>query len=172
MKKITAGLVSLLSFTPISSNATDFNMSIGGGYPFFFVPEVSVTTKDNEQRWYLNYKASLDHGISAGFEHSVSDNNKHAIGVVLGAIGLQDDPRQCESDEKDNLTSSFAKIFGCALAESFDEEVVNGLGISYSYNFNGLSNSGVQIRAELGYGEGRNSGEKNTRGGLIISYQF
>ncbi len=172
MKIATAALISLLAFTPISSNATDINFSIGGGLPFVFVPEVSLITKDNEQRWYLNYKASLDHGISAGFEHSITANNKHAMGIVLGTIGLQDDPRQCQSNENDSLTDSIAEIFGCALAESFDEEVVNGLGISYSYNFNGLSNSGVQIRTELGYGEGRNSKEKSTRGGIIVSYQF
>ena len=75
-----------------------------------------------------------------GFEQAISDNNKHAIGLLVGALGNREVDTQCdESQNSDELTAAFANAIGCALAEAFDEETTNGIGLSYSYNFSGLN---------------------------------
>ena len=172
--KLIAYATFILASMPFAGQSADINYSIGGGIPFFLVPEISLSSNDISQRWYANYKLSLDDGFSVGFEQSISDNNKHAIGLLVGALGIQDDDRPCSvnNESDNNLANDAINIFACSVGGLFDEETVNGVGGSYSYNFNGINQAGMRIRIELGYGEGSNSSEKNASGGLTFSYQF
>ena len=54
----------------------------------------------------------------------------------------------------------------------FDDETLNGAGLSYSYYFNGINNPGWRLRLEAGYGKASHSKEERGAGGIIISYQF
>lgn len=152
---------------PNKASAVDF--TIGGGLPFLVIPEISIASENNEQRWFANYKMGLDDGFSFGFEQGIDIENKHALGIFIGALGVKDDNRPClqRTDKNDPL-----KELGCAIFSVFDEETTNGLGLSYSYNFSGLNHSGMRIRFELGYGEGADSQEKRVDGGFSFSYQF
>ncbi|KPH64565.1 MULTISPECIES: hypothetical protein [Pseudoalteromonas] len=162
-----------LLFLSGASHANDVSFSIGGGYPYVAVPEISLATNEGTQRWYANYKIGLDDGFSAGFEHALTSDKKHAVGFVVGALGVQDDGRQCPLEsEDDSIGDAFGNIFGCALSGIFDRETTNGVGVSYSYLFSGLNEGGWRVRLELGYGEGTNSNESRADGGVSISYEF
>ncbi|MBB1435949.1 MULTISPECIES: hypothetical protein [Pseudoalteromonas] len=165
-------LGALLTICTFSSNANDVNFSIGGGYPYFVIPEVSLSAAQGTQRWYANYKIGLDDGFSVGFEHALTSDKKHALGLVVGAIGAQDDGRECSDTDDKDIGEAFGNIFGCALSGMFDTETTNGVGVSYSYLFSGLNEGGWRVRFELGYGEGSNSNEKRADGGVSISYEF
>jgi hypothetical protein len=162
----------LVGSTPLMNQAEEVSFSIGGGYPFFVVPEVSLASNEGEQRWFANYKMGLDDGFSIGFEQGI-DDNKHAVGVVAGALGVQDNNRSCSNNDLDeNIGSEVGNQIGCAIAKAFNDKTTNGVGLSYSYNFNGLNNVGMRIRVEFGYGKASDSNEKRTDGGITISYQF
>lgn len=166
---LSAGLL-FLSLATNHASAVDF--SIGGGWPFLVVPEVSIASDDTTQRGYINYKMGLDDGFALGFEQGLDQENHHAIGAFVGALGVQDKNTACPEEQSDDLVESLGSVFGCSLLIIFDEETTNGLGLSYSYNANGLNNAGLRIRFELGYGEGSSSHEKRVDGGFVISYQF
>ena len=165
-------LLLVLSLGSGSAFANDVSFSIGGGYPYLVLPEVSLSADNNSQRWYANYKIGLDDGFSVGFEHAVSDNNKHALGVLVGAIGARDTDQPCESTNTDDIASELGNIFGCALGQIFDDETTNGIGLTYSYNFNGLNNSGFRLILDAGYGKASDSNEKRADGAIRISYEF
>ena len=156
----------------VSNQAKSADFSLGGGLPYFVIPEVSFAANNGEKRWFANYKIGLDDGFSVGFEQGFGVDNKHALGIFVGALGVQDDERPCRYEESNDLAENFGSALGCAIAEAFDEETTNGVGLSYSYNFQGLNHSGMRLRFELGYGEGSNSHEKRFDGGVVISYQF
>jgi len=163
----------LMGFTPFYSQAKRVDFSIGGGYPFLVVPEISFASNDGDQRWFTNYKMGLDDGFSVGLDQRIGDDNKHAVGVIIGALGVRDDKRPCNNgDSVEDIGSAVGNVLGCAFAEAFDEETTNGVGLSYSYNFNGLNNKGIRIRFEFGYGKANDSKDKRTDGGITISYQF
>ncbi|MBU3003167.1 hypothetical protein [Paraglaciecola arctica] len=171
----------VLSVTPQAVQANDVNFSIGGGYPFFVVPEISLASVDNQKRWYANYKIGFDDGFSIGFEQAISNTNKHALGFIAGAIGAREDKTPCPNTDNESNTAStpgddFVEIIGsaigCSLSKMFDEETTNGLALTYSYNFSGLNNAGMRIHVELGYGEGHHSKEKRADGGITLSYHF
>ncbi len=146
-----------LAYLPIASiffsgdtNAVDF--SIGGGYPFVLVPEVSIATNDDSQRWYINGKFGFEKGASIGFEQSFGSKGKHAAGLLLGLIGTD------QSDHTDN--------------DYWEKESTNGVALSYSYNFNGLNKAGMRVRIEYGYGKTDKSHTPHTDGSITVSYQF
>jgi hypothetical protein len=157
--------------TPLFSQASNVDFTLGAGYPFFAVPEISLATNDAKQRWFANYKVGLDDGFSAGFEHGLGDENKHAVGVFAGALGMRDDDRPCDTSNE-SVSIILSAIISCAISDAFDYETTNGVGLSYSYNFSGLNKSGVRLRLEAGYGEGSKTNEKRFDGGVYISYQF
>jgi len=160
-------LVTLYILTiPLTSKAERVDFSLGGGYPFLLVPEASFRLGEGEKRLFINYKAGLDYGFSVGFEQAFGNGDENAVGVLVGAIGVRDDKRLCETDD-------FGSILGCALAEPFDDETTIGIGTSYSHNFSGINKEGWRvIKFEVGYGKGRYSNEKRIDGGIILSYQF
>lgn len=145
------------------SQAEGVSLSIGGGYPFFVVPEVSYITKSNDERWYVNYKAGLDQGFSVGYEFSTSSDKRHALGFVLGTVGINQHSVPCEDTQSD---------INCIVANLFDEETIQGLGLSYSYYFDELAVSGWHVKLEAGYGNGRVSDDNSTASSIRISYQF
>lgn len=167
MKVNSFCLASLLTLCTFSVSANDVSFSIGGGYPYFVIPEVSLSTNAGTQRWYANYKIGFDDGFSVGFEHALTTDKKHALGLVIGALGVQEDDDECGGTE-----DSLGNIIGCGFIEIFDDETTNGLGLSYSYLFSGLNESGWRVRFDLGYGEGSYSNEKRADGGVSVSYQF
>ncbi len=151
---------------PVVNKAEGIDFSIGGGYPFLLVPEVSFVIGEGEQRLFVNQKVGLvDEGFSLGFEQSIGSSDKNTVGVLIGALGIQKDNRPCEVDD-------FGELFGCIIGEVFDFETTVGIGASYSHSFSGINKRGWRVRFELGYGEGSNSNEKRVDGGIIISYQF
>ncbi len=174
MRKIATGLAfsALALLTSNSATANEFGFSVGAGYPYFAALEGSMATQDKSQRWFANYKMGLDDGFSAGFEQGYGNNLNHAFGGFVGAVGIYkgDD---CEpKTDASNIGEAFGSIFGCALKEAFDDETLNGAGLSYSYYFNGINNAGWRLRLEAGYGKASHSKEERAAGGLTISYQF
>lgn len=153
----------LIAATTAPCKAADFQFSVGAGYPFFIVPEVAVLTRDNQQKWTLNYKAGLDDGFSLAYEHSVAANNKHAIGLVGGTIGVIDDEPTC--NELDTAVA-------CIVASIFDEESVDGVAASYSYYFNNMSSSSTFMKVEAGWGKSRDTEQSETVASIRIGYQF
>ena len=151
----------LLAGLPTLAKAQDVTFTIGGGVPFFVVPEVSYAVADSQQRWFAQYKAGFEDGFAVGFEQGVG-NNKHAIGFLVGAIGISDGDEPC--------TPSSSLV--CAFSGLFEFEITNGAGLSYSYYYDGLDNPGWRLRFEAGYGEGNKSGVKQAGGGFTVSYQF
>lgn len=180
MKKLglqSAGALTLCLMSALSQ-AQEVSFSIGGGLPFLLTPEVSYASPASGSRWYANYKMGLDDGFSAGYEKALDRDNKHALGIVVGAFAVRDDDRPCEvaDNNEDNLASQIGfeigSALGCALSKAFDDETINGIGLTYSYQFNGLNEAGWRVRFELGHGEGARSKENSTSGGFIASYQF
>jgi len=163
---------SLLFIIVISNKATAVDFTLGGGIPFLVVPEVSLASEDEKQRWFINYKMGLDDGFSFGVEHGLGLDNKHAVGVLVGALGVKNNDDVCKDEKSDDIAENLGNAISCGLLIIFSEETTNGLGLSYSYNFNGLNQSGMRLRFELGYGEGSTSHEKRIDGGFVISYQF
>lgn len=164
--------VLLLSSLSLSSQANTVDFTIGGGLPFFVVPEFSFASDDEKKRYFVNYKMGLDDGFSFGFEQGMDSKNKHALGVFVGALGVRDADMPCSYVKSDDAVENFGKALACSFAKIYDEETTNGVGLSYSYNFKGLNHSGMRIRFELGYGEGSNSHKKRVDGGVVVSYQF
>ncbi|MBH0058504.1 hypothetical protein I6F65_16240 [Pseudoalteromonas sp. SWXJZ94C] len=164
-------LLLTLSIASYSSAANEVSFSIGGGYPYLVIPEVSLSANDDTQRWYANYKLGLDDGFSAGFEQAVSDNKKHAFGALVGAIGARDTDQKCESLTND-VATDFANTLGCVIGGIFDEETTNGIGLTYSYSFNGLNSAGFRLELDVGYGKASDSNEKRADGGISVSYEF
>lgn len=159
-RTLFCGLLILVSAPAL---ANDFGFSIGGGYPFFVVPEVSVNNTDRDSRWYVNYKVGLDDGFSIGYEQAVFENSKHAMGAFLGAIGIHEEDLPCSGQTEE---------IECILDKLFDEEVTNGVGFSYTYFFKTINSTGWYFRAEAGYGEGAESKVKRSDASIRISYQF
>ncbi|REL28976.1 hypothetical protein DXX93_15485 [Thalassotalea euphylliae] len=166
-------VTSTAALLTLPSQANDIDFSLGTGYPYFIIPEVSFPINNARQRLYANYKIGLDDGFSVGFEHSLTTDNTHAIGILAGAIGARDDERPCPNTaDNDSSSASLGEAIACGLLEVFDDETTNGVGLSYSYNHNGLNHSGFRIRFELGYGKGKDSDESRADAGIILSYQF
>lgn len=145
------------------SFANEVSFSLGAGYPFIVVPEVSVATKGNTQRWHINYKAGLDDGFTFGYEQAVFSSRHHALGGAVGAIGIRDDNTPCDADQS---------TVGCIVSNIFDEETINGAAFTYGYYFKGLNLPGWHVKFEAGYGEGAQSKEKHASASIRVSYQF
>ncbi|WP_417761565.1 hypothetical protein [Shewanella sp.] len=177
MRKILLATALLCcSSAPVLAEGTHF--SVTGGVPYVFIPEVSYSP-NAEQRWFAHYKLGLDDGFSAGFEQAASANNRHALGIFGGALGVKSGHRYvCEegnssgepADFDDELCSALARPF----AEAFDHHTVNGVGLSYSYNRHGLSERGLRVRVEFGYGriEDADFDKDGFTGGFSVGYQF
>lgn len=145
------------------SLANELSFTLGSGYPFFVVPEVSLASADNTQRWHINYKAGLEDGFTLGYEQAVFANKHHALGAVVGAIGIHDQDTSCDTEQ------SFGS---CIVSIIFDEETVNGAAFTYGYYFSGLNSSGWHLKFEAGYGEGSQSKQKRASASIRLSYQF
>ena len=152
---------------PFIVKANDIDFTVGSGYPFLLIIEGSIATSERQQRWFGNYKSGFDDGFSLGFEQGLGIENKHAIGLFVGALGVSD-PDSCSNEDDEFSVASLS----CVIDEIYDDETTNGVGVSYSYYFNGLNNQGARIRFELGYGEGADSGDERSDGGIITSFQF
>ncbi len=155
-------MTSLLSalISPVS-NAEGIDFSLGGGYPFYLTPEISYGTNENNYRWYANYKKGDLDGVSIGVERGYGAGNKHALGMLIGTIGLKDS----------NSYKIISANDGIVQVNNVNDKT-QGVGLSYSYNFNGLNNTGLRVRFVIGYGEGEKSNDKAVDGGVNISYQF
>jgi hypothetical protein len=156
-------ILSTISFTSHAND--DYHFSLGTGVPFLLTAELSTYSQDNQKRYYANAKGSFAAGAALGFEASVSENNKHAMGAFIGTVGISD-------GEDCPVTNSFSNDFACAIAHIFDWETVNGLGVTYSYNFNTLQKRGWKLRFEAGYGKGHKSKENSMAGNVYLGYQF
>ncbi|GEK09640.1 hypothetical protein [Pseudoalteromonas peptidolytica] len=160
----TVGVAAL--FCSLSSLANPVEFSVGTGYPFFGQLEVSVPQAQNQSKWYGSYRIGLDDGLLLGYERAVSANNKHAVGVVAGALGARDVGPACEEDD-DVVCGIFEPIINL-----FDDETTNGVGLSYSYYFSSINQRGWHVKFIAGYGESSDSNKKRADGSVAISYQF
>lgn len=154
MRKSNIGLLVLVLMLPVNS-AFGVDFSIGGGWPFLVVPEISGSPLSSDSRLFANIKIGQDDGFSAGFEHSIGRSKRHALGIVAGSIGIQNNNDNC-------------RCFRLLK----DRETTEGYGLTYSYNFSGLNENGMRLRLEVGQGEGSDSKEKRNDGSVILSYQF
>lgn len=173
--KINKLLLSLVLVTSASVSANEgMSFSLSSGAPFFLNPEVSYSSKHSETRYYGNLKLGLDNGASLGFETSISESNQHALGAFIGSIGVHDGEDDCldEQDDPNSLGEGLGQIIGCSLVDVFDWERVDGVGVTYSYNFNTLNQSSWFVRLEAGYGKGAESDRDLSSGALLIGYRF
>lgn len=167
MSKNLFALAALVTFFPKMVLANDVAFSIGSGFPYVLSAEAAYVTNSGKRRWYGNYKASIDSGFSLGMENSMSENNKHALGFFLGAVGLKKGKAPCDNEEVDNLIVAAL----CGVADAYEWDSLRGLGVTYSYSFNTLSRNGWKLGTGLGYGKS-NSEVKGFTGQLNFSYQF
>ncbi len=144
----------------------NWSTSISTGLPFFLTPELSYQANNSDIRYYANLKIGLDNGAAIGFETPFSTNKKHSFGAFFGSVGVHDGDTDCR--DNDDLGSAI----GCALADAFDWERVDGIGISYRYSFNQFNAEGMYTRFEVGYGKGDESNRDLTSGSFLIGYQF
>jgi hypothetical protein len=120
----------------------------------------------------------VDDGFSLGFEQGYGNELNHAFGGLVGAVGIYKGDDNCTATNSNNgdliefISESFAQSLNCALSAAFNDETLNGVGVSYSYYINGINKSGWYFRLEAGYGKASNSGEKRVTGGVVASYQF
>lgn len=154
-------------FSNVSLAQDDWSFSLSSGLPFFVTPEVSYQPQGSEFRYYANFKGGLDEGGAIGFETAFSNNKKHAYGAFIGSVGVRNGEDDCDPDE----TNPIASIF-CTFGEAFDWERVDGLGVSYSYNFNGFAEAGWFTRLEAGYGKGAESERSLASGSVSFGYRF
>ena len=167
-KKVTTALILFITFHHSISKAEGFNFSLGFGYPYLLVPEVSFHTEKSDIRWFANYKLGLGgSAASLGFEKPLSQDKKHSVGILIGGIGQSDDETPCEL-----LYQELCELSGAGFSWDFDLENTNGVAAIYTYNADGLNNSGWRYSLMIGYGEGQDSGESKTDGSVNISYQF
>jgi len=169
MKSYSRNAISVILFVGSMSysnlSAAKPSFSIGSGYPYF--GNVELAGGDNQNRYFLQAKVSLaETGYTLGWDHSVSDDNKQSLGVVIGSVGIKDNTDNC-SEQSSNGDNPF-----CSLADILDDEDVRGVGLTYGYHFNGLNQSGFRVRLTLGYGESAQTHHKNTVGGVALQYQF
>jgi len=165
-KKIALTLIFFITFHHSISKAEGFSFSLGAGYPYLLVPEVSINPEKSEIRWFANYKLGLGGpALSLGFEKPFSEDKRHSVGFLIGGIGQSDDETPCEL-----LYQELCALSG--LAWDFDLENTNGVAVMYTYNADGLNNSGWRYSVIIGYGEGQDSGESKADGSVNISYQF
>ncbi|MCH1923627.1 hypothetical protein L9G74_04675 [Shewanella sp. C32] len=181
MKKVLLA-TALLCFSSAPVLAEGTHYTVTGGIPYFVIPEISYSP-NAEQRWFANYKLGLDDGFSAGFEQAVSDNNRHALGIFGGALGVRRSHvvrcnNESQNGEQENIGDAFDEL-GCTLAVEvletiYNNRTVNGVGLSYSYNRHGLSERGLRVRLEFGYGriEDANFDKNGVTGGIAVGYQF
>ena len=108
----------------------------------------------------------LDYGGAIGFETPFSMNKKHSFGAFIGSVGVRDGETSC--DDEDDLGG----VIGCALADAFDWERVDGFGVTYSYHFDQFNGKGMYTRFEIGRGKGDESDRSLTTGSFLIGYQF
>ena len=171
MKRISiaamiAGSVLLTSHSP-KVEAQEFDFTVSAGYPYFVVLEPSINLSDGQSRVYGQYKIGLDDGFALGYEQTFGDSNHHAMGVLVGAVGIDSDNESCDANN-----DAISDILVCPFIELFDDETVNGVGLSYSYYFDGMDQDGWRLRIELGYGEANDSGIKSGTGGVTLGYKF
>jgi len=177
MKLLKHFITSALILSSYTVGAASVDFTLATGFPFVAVVEGSMPSDNNNRRWFANYKVGFNDGFSAGVEQVVGQGNTHAVGVVVGALGLKSKKRACHNSGETNgdLASGVGEVVGqvfCAIGSAFNYETTDGLGLSYSYHFNGLNNSGWRIRLEGGYGKGSSSDKKRSDGSVMISYQF
>lgn len=177
MKKILIATV-LLWGTSATALAEGTHFTVTGGFPYVVIPEISYSP-NADQRWFANYKLGLDDGFSAGFEQAISANNRHALGIFGGALGVKSGHRYVcnegnQSGEPGNFDDELCSALARPFAEAFDHHTVNGVGLSYSYNRHGLSERGLRVRLEFGYGriEDADFDKNGVTGGIAVGYQF
>lgn len=174
MRKII-GLLALgltVVFSPTDAQANDLSFTTGVGYPYFVTLEGSMAANNDQDRWYLNYNMGLDDGFALGFERGYGEGNNHAFGGFVGAVGMYNGDDCVVDKDEDNIGALFGQTLGCALAEAFDDETLNGAGLSYSYYFSSINQSGWRVRLQAGYGKASKSDEKRGAGTIMVSYQF
>lgn len=142
----------VLAITPFS--ALSNKVSLGAGSEFYFVPEASLALNSKSAIFY-NYKLGLTSGHSIGYRWNLT--NQHTFSTFYGAVGSE----ASDCNASDNEIS-------CAVRNVLARDIVNGLGIHYSYYFNGVESSGLSLRYEAGYANEQNKFHH----GAYIFYQF
>lgn len=169
--KMLYALVGGLLSAPVVAQE-EWNFALSTGAPFFVTPEVSYQPTNSDIRYYGNIKLGLDNGGAIGFDMPVSENNKHALGLFVGSVGVRDGETECSNKNPSNLGEVLGHTIGCALADALDWERVDGIGMSYQYGFNQSGKDGWFTRVELGYGKGADSDRNLTAASILLGYQF
>jgi|TARA_B110000090_G_C13313201_1_gene420465 hypothetical protein len=165
--KLSLAIILFITFHHSISKAEGFDFSLGTGYPYLLVPEVSIKPEKSEIRWFANFKLGFGGpAISLGIEKPISENKKHSVGFLIGGIGQSDDKTPCKQIYEGQC------LLAGGFSFDFDLENTNGVAAMYTYNSDGLNNSGWRYSIILGYGEGEDSGDSKTDGSVNISYQF
>jgi hypothetical protein len=166
-KKVIIVFILLITFYSSMSKAEGLGFSLGVGYSYLLVPEVSFNPENSDVRWFANYKIGLGGpAISLGIEQPFSEDKRHSVGFLIGGIGQSEDETPCEQIYEGQCLEVGGFSF------DFDLENTNGVAAMYSYNSEGLNNSGWRYSIMFGYGQGEDSGESKVDGSVSISYQF
>lgn len=161
---LIGGLLACSAQAEQSNDAWSWSMS--SGVPFFATPEVSYQTAGSDVRYYGNVKLGVSSGMAVGVERAFTSNKRHAVGAFIGSVGVRDGDSHCSTE------SDLDETLGCIIADIFDWERVDGVGVSYSYNGAGLGSKNWYTRIELGYGKGEESKRNLASGAIIVGYQF
>ncbi|NOU52546.1 hypothetical protein HG263_18750 [Pseudoalteromonas sp. JBTF-M23] len=177
MKKLVLACALITSaYTSIASADTQqstVGYSIGTGLPYFINAEIGSYSPEGGM--YFQVGQSLDVGFTFGWERVVSDNNKHALGLVVGAVGVKASNREieCEKDKDPSIGGAIGCAFASAFSEVFDRRSIYGLGVSYNYSFaRAYHERGWKMRVMAGYGEQRASKENEATASIAFRYQF
>lgn len=161
-------LLLLIIFYQTQANAKEFDVSLGVGAPYFLVAEVS-TAVNNDYKLYLNYKYGLDDGYSLGLDKAVFNDN-HLLGLFIGAVGTKS--TGCVYNDSEDLLNDVSKyLVSCQLAV-IKQKTLNGLGVSYSYAYGGINNSGFILKLDMGSGTNSYIDGYQSTAGITVLYSF
>ncbi|BBN82408.1 hypothetical protein PA25_23930 [Pseudoalteromonas sp. A25] len=172
---LTFAFITSVYASSANANSSESTMgySLGVGFPYVLNAEIGSYSDDGGL--YFQVGQSFDVGFTFGWERVVSDNDKHALGLVVGAVGIKASNREaeCEKDKDPSIGGILGCALGSAISQAFDEKSVYGLGVSYSYSFSrAYHESGWKMRAMAGYGEQRASKENEAAASIAFRYQF
>ncbi|MBD1581227.1 hypothetical protein [Pseudoalteromonas sp. S16_S37] len=161
------------SIASANSQESKIGYSLGTGFPYVLNAEIGSYSEDGGM--YFQVGQSLDVGFTFGWERVISDNDKHALGLVVGAIGVKASDREseCEKDKEPSVGGVIGCAIGSAFLQTFDRKSIYGLGVSYSYSFSrAYHDKGWKMRVIAGYGEQRASKENEASASIAFRYQF
>jgi hypothetical protein len=92
------------------------------------------------------------------------------LGLFIGAVGTKS--TGCAYNNSQDFLNDFGEyIANCSLAP-IRQKTLNGLGISYSYAYGGINNSGFIFKFDMGSGTNSYTDGYKSTAGITVLYSF